>query len=119
MDGTARCDKKCDLADRYNLENAEILCGLILDTIERLLSPSSDGELDVVFPARYWPKLSKEGMKQYVKQEADWNKRYEKAKAHVRDNGEYPRPATDKSLYDWLRRYLPGNQHHTLMSGTS
>ena len=60
MDGTVRCDKKCDLADRYNLENAEILCGLILDTIEGLLSPSSDGELEVVFPARYWPKLSKE-----------------------------------------------------------
>jgi hypothetical protein len=51
--------------DGWNRKNAETLCGLIVNTIERLLSPSSDGEPEMVFIAYdqvkgghdvHWPK---------------------------------------------------------------
>jgi hypothetical protein len=49
----------------WNRQNAETLCGLIVNTIERLLKTSSDGEAEMVFIAYdqekgghdvHWPK---------------------------------------------------------------
>ena len=61
-----------------------------------------------------WEADFKKGCPSHLK--AKWVARFADVKAWVVQHGRYPRQnktSAERSLYEWLRRNLPGNESHT------